>query len=146
MNLKPAYALVLLSCIAELGACKALLKKKAGMYLLGTFASQQFTGADLADLDFVAFPEVAADIGFVGLAILLSLFGRLGLLAWRAAGRGFSSGWIALGVLTVVLLDALTRESLTGFPTAYIGMLLLGLACATWTAEGRGASATAPAG
>jgi len=28
MNLKPAYALVLLSCIAELGACKALLKKK----------------------------------------------------------------------------------------------------------------------
>jgi hypothetical protein len=28
MNLKPVYALVLLSCIAELGACKALLKKK----------------------------------------------------------------------------------------------------------------------
>jgi hypothetical protein len=28
MNLKPAYALVLLSCIVELGACKALLKKK----------------------------------------------------------------------------------------------------------------------
>jgi hypothetical protein len=28
MNLKPVYALLLLSCIAELGACKALLKKK----------------------------------------------------------------------------------------------------------------------
>jgi hypothetical protein len=28
MNLKPVYALVLLSCVAELGACKALLKKK----------------------------------------------------------------------------------------------------------------------
>jgi hypothetical protein len=34
--------------------------------------------------------------------------------------------------LTVLVLDALTRESLTGFPTAYIGMLLLGLALATW--------------
>jgi len=28
MNLKPVYALLLLSCIAELGACKDLLKKK----------------------------------------------------------------------------------------------------------------------
>jgi hypothetical protein len=29
----------------------------------------------------------------------------------------------------------MTRESLTGFPTAYIAMLLLGLAAATWTAD-----------
>ncbi|MDQ5820669.1 MAG: hypothetical protein M3540_04430 [Actinomycetota bacterium] len=82
-----------------------------------------------------AFPQVAADIGFVGLAILLALFGRLILLAWRAAGRGLSSGWTALGILGVVLLDALTRESMTGFPTAYVAMLLLGLAAATWTAD-----------
>ncbi len=33
------------------------------MYLLGTFASQQFTGADLEDLDFFAFPEVVAEHG-----------------------------------------------------------------------------------
>jgi multiple sugar transport system substrate-binding protein len=39
-------------------AAQSLQQKKAGMYLLGTFASQQFTGADLEDLDFVAFPEV----------------------------------------------------------------------------------------
>jgi len=40
-------------------AALALQQKKAGMYLLGTFASQQFTKPeDLADLDFVAFPEV----------------------------------------------------------------------------------------
>jgi multiple sugar transport system substrate-binding protein len=44
-------------------AAQGLQQKKAGMYLLGTFASQQFTGADLADLDFVAFPEVAAEHG-----------------------------------------------------------------------------------
>ena len=117
--------------------------QRARQSLTGGATNTRAPGGTVVDS---AFPEVAADIGFVGLAILLSLFGRLGLLAWRAAGRGFSSGWIALGVLTVVLLDALTRESLTGFPTAYIGMLLLGLACATWTAEGRGASATAPAG
>jgi len=44
-------------------AAQALQKKTAGLYLLGTFASQQFTGADLADLDFVAFPEVASEHG-----------------------------------------------------------------------------------
>ena len=44
-------------------AAQGLVKKKSGMYLLGTFASQQFTGADLADLDFFAFPEVAAEHG-----------------------------------------------------------------------------------
>ncbi len=45
-------------------AAQGLVKKQAGMYLLGTFASQQFTSpADLADLDFVAFPEVASEHG-----------------------------------------------------------------------------------
>ncbi len=39
-------------------AAQSLVQKKTGMYLLGTFASQQFTGADLDDLDFFAFPEV----------------------------------------------------------------------------------------
>ena len=34
------------------------------MYLLGTFASQQFTTpADLDDLDFFAFPEVDSEHG-----------------------------------------------------------------------------------
>jgi multiple sugar transport system substrate-binding protein len=34
-----------------------LKQKKNGMYLLGSFLAQQFTGAALADLDFFAFPE-----------------------------------------------------------------------------------------
>jgi multiple sugar transport system substrate-binding protein len=44
-------------------AAQSLVQKKTGMYLLGTFASQQFEGADLDDLDFFAFPEVAAEHG-----------------------------------------------------------------------------------
>ncbi len=44
-------------------AAQSLVQKKTGMYLLGTFASQQFEGADLEDLDFVAFPEIASEHG-----------------------------------------------------------------------------------
>jgi hypothetical protein len=73
-----------------------------------------------------------ADVGLVGLGLLFVLYFRLVLLAWRAAKRGERSGWLALGLLSVMLLDALTRESFTGFPTAYIGMLVVGLAVATW--------------
>jgi len=44
-------------------AAQSLVQKKTGMYLLGTFASQQFTGSALDDLDFFAFPEVASEHG-----------------------------------------------------------------------------------
>jgi multiple sugar transport system substrate-binding protein len=40
-------------------AAQGLAAKKSGMYLLGTFATQQFkAGADADDVDFFAFPEV----------------------------------------------------------------------------------------
>jgi multiple sugar transport system substrate-binding protein len=39
-------------------AAQTLQQKKAGMYFLGTFAGQQFQGADAEDLDFFAFPEI----------------------------------------------------------------------------------------
>jgi len=35
-----------------------LLNKEAGMYMLGTFVGQQFTGADAKDLDFFAYPAI----------------------------------------------------------------------------------------
>jgi multiple sugar transport system substrate-binding protein len=35
-----------------------VLNKEAGMYLLGTFVGQQFTGADAKDLDFFAYPAI----------------------------------------------------------------------------------------
>jgi multiple sugar transport system substrate-binding protein len=40
-----------------------LQQKKCGMYLLGSFVGQQFTGADAADLDFFAFPEIDSKYG-----------------------------------------------------------------------------------
>ena len=40
-----------------------LQQKKCGMYLLGMFVGQQFTGADAADLDFFAFPEIDSKYG-----------------------------------------------------------------------------------
>jgi multiple sugar transport system substrate-binding protein len=39
-------------------AAKTLLNKQAGMYLLGSFVAQQFTGADLDDLDFFPYPAI----------------------------------------------------------------------------------------
>jgi len=39
-------------------AAKSLLSKECGMYLLGSFVAQQFTGADLDDLDFFAYPAI----------------------------------------------------------------------------------------
>jgi O-antigen ligase len=84
-----------------------------------------------------AYLAIATDIGFLGLAIFLALLGRLLLLSWRFAEAGASEGWVALGLLVVMLFDALTRESLTGFPTAYVGMLLVGLALASAAVRAR---------
>jgi multiple sugar transport system substrate-binding protein len=44
-------------------AAQALVAKKSGMYLLGSFVAQQFPEADLADLDFFAFPQIDAQYG-----------------------------------------------------------------------------------
>ena len=44
-------------------AAQGLQQKKAGMYLLGLFVTQQFPQADLADVDFFTFPEVDSSIG-----------------------------------------------------------------------------------
>ena len=44
-------------------SAQTLLNKKTGMYLLGSFVAQQFTGADLQDLDFFTFPEIDPQYG-----------------------------------------------------------------------------------
>ena len=44
-------------------AAKSLSDKKAGMYLLGMFVGQQFTGAAHEDLDFFPYPEIDSNIG-----------------------------------------------------------------------------------
>jgi len=74
---------------------------------------------------------VAADIGIVGLVAFLLLLGRLGTLGYRAVKGGHTEGWVALALLVSVSLDAITRESFSAFPTAYVGLLLVGLALAS---------------
>ena len=73
--------------------------------------------------------------GVIGLLVLLGLFGRLLVLAGRAAAREEEAGWIAAGVVTVMLIDSLTRESLTGFPLAHVGMLMVGVSIAVCVAS-----------
>jgi O-antigen ligase len=77
-----------------------------------------------------------ADIGIVGLVVLLALFARLFVLSARAAVQGSDAGWVALAFLAGLLLDALTRASFTGFPTAFLGLLLIGIALASAREEG----------
>ena len=71
-----------------------------------------------------------ADVGIVGLAVLLALFGRLIGLGAAAAREGQDAGWVALGLLVVVLISATTGASFTSFPNAFLAMLLVGLALA----------------
>jgi multiple sugar transport system substrate-binding protein len=44
-------------------AAQSLANKKSGMYLLGMFVGQQFTGEAHDDLDFFNFPEVDSNVG-----------------------------------------------------------------------------------
>ena len=71
-----------------------------------------------------------ADVGFIGLVAFLALAGRLFLLAKRAIAGGSRIGWLTIGLLTVLLLDAVTRDSFTGFPPAFLGLFLVGLSLA----------------
>ena len=71
-----------------------------------------------------------ADVGFIGLVAFLALAARLFSLAKHAIDRGIAEGWLAVGFLVVILLDAVTRDSFTGFPTAFLGMLLIGITLA----------------
>jgi O-antigen ligase len=86
-------------------------------------------GGSVVDSSYFA---VIADVGVLGLAILIAFFARIIEKARAAAREGGRSGWLALGLLTATLLDALTRESFTGFPTAYMALLVIGVAWATW--------------
>jgi hypothetical protein len=83
-----------------------------------------------------------SDVGLVGLALLLTLFGRIIVLFRRAIARGEQLGWFGIGLVAVMLLDAALRSSFTGFPTADIVFLLVGLAvAATMPRRGRARAA-----
>lgn len=93
---------------------------------LGTSIANAPTRA--ADSGYLA---TLSDVGLVGLALLLALFGRIIVLFRRAIARGEELGWFGVGLVTVMLLDATLRSSFTGFPTADIVFLLVGLSVAS---------------
>ena len=71
-----------------------------------------------------------SDVGIVGLAVLLTMFGRILVLLRRAIARNEQLAWFGTGVVVVLMLDAALRSSLTGFPTADIAFLFAGLTIA----------------
>jgi O-antigen ligase len=101
--------------------------KRAAQSLVGKQQLNSQQASSVVDSGYLA---LVADIGAVGLVLLLALFGRLLIRGRTLARSGDARGWAAIGILVVLLLDALSRESFTGFPAAYLGMLLVGLALA----------------
>jgi hypothetical protein len=78
-----------------------------------------------------AYFATVADIGLIGLGVLLALLTRRVVLARAGTRAPGSAGWLALAILSTLLIDAITRESFNGFPTAYIGLLVVGIALAS---------------
>ena len=85
-----------------------------------------------------------ADVGLVGLALLLAVIARAGVLALRGARCGSRAAWLALAAGVVVLLDAATRSSLTSVPAGYLALWLLGTSLAAAQAERRRARPATP--
>jgi hypothetical protein len=98
---------------------------------------------DVVDSGYFA---AVADVGIAGLAVLLVLIGRLLALGASAARRGDGAGWLAIALVMVMLLDATTRASFTGFPTAFLGMLVVGVATAAGSGSAYGPRNRTPAG
>jgi hypothetical protein len=97
-------------------------------------ANPSVTNATVVDSGYLA---LVADVGLVGLVVMLGFFARVVVLARRGIADDLDSAWIAVGLVVVMAIDALSRESFTGFPTAYIGMLMLGLALSASAVEVR---------
>ena len=103
----------------------AAIRAKEGLVI----STSQVTDSTIApDSGYFA---TAADVGLVGLALLLALVTRVVILALRGTRQPGNAAWLTLAYLIVILLDAVTRASFTGFPTAWVGMLLVGLGVAT---------------
>ena len=71
-----------------------------------------------------------ADVGVAGFVLVVLILGRLGQLAYAHARAGRREGWFALALVVALVIDALTRSSFTAFPTAFLGLLLVGVALA----------------
>ena len=78
-------------------AAQGLANKKSGMYLLGMFVGQQFTGATHDDLDFFPYPEIDSNVGMDALDAPIDGFmiskkpkneaGAKALMSYLASGK-----------------------------------------------------------
>lgn len=142
----------------RISAWEAALGDNPGEWILGRGVGEVGAGAERATFTFerVDDPDVEdrqnqavdsgylaaiADIGLVGLAVLLALLGRLLMLAYVAARHRLAAGWVALALLASLMIDALARSAFTGFPTAYLGFLIVGIALAASREELEAAAA-----
>lgn len=101
-----------------------------GVGVFGTAAqraSRSHPGGPVRQAADSGYLATASDVGFIGLALELMLFTRIAVLLRSAVRRGEAAAWFGLGILVIFLLDAALRSSLTGFPTAHLAFLLLGL-------------------
>jgi len=110
-------------------------------YKLVASATATNANAKAVDSGYLA---TIADVGLVGLAVLVGLIVRLVKLGRAGIRRGHKSSWLAVALLVVLLLDAVTRSSFTGFPTAFLGLFLVGTALAASAEADRAAAAAAP--
>ncbi len=101
----------------------------------------QTQGGNLQSLN-SSYLATLADIGIVGLLLLLFIALRVVVLAARRAAVGSSAAWTALGVAGLLFLDSTTRTSLTAFPFGYVGLYVLGSALAAAEIQGDSGEST----
>jgi hypothetical protein len=104
--------------------------QRASVGVLASASTAKTDSASQATAVDSGYLATVADVGIVGLLVQLALFGRLIWLGTRYVRRGMFEGWMPLTFLTALLLDALTRASFTGFPTAFVGFMLIGVTLA----------------
>ena len=109
----------------------AASRSGAGIIAVG---DEQQEDASSVDSGYLA---AVADVGLVGLGILLAILGRLVMLGVRGTRRPGETSWLVLAYLSVVTFDAATRSSFTAFPSAFIAFLLVGIGIAVLADEKR---------
>jgi len=115
-----------------------------GVGTVGTAAERSQVGTivgtekveDTSSVDSGYFAAVA-DVGLIGLCVLLAILMRLVVLGVRGTRHPGKTSWLVLAYLSVLILDAATRSSFTGFPSAFIGFLLIGVGIAVLSHEER---------
>lgn len=135
----------------RVSAWSAALGDEPRFWILGRGVGEVGTAASRASVSYVpggessglsstlavdsGYVAAVADVGFIGLGVLLALLARLLALASAAGRQGHDGAWLALGAVFALMVDATSRASFTGFPTAYVAMLLAGVGIASATAD-----------